>query len=112
MISQSLHEGWTLEILGKNRKYPAKVPGTVYGALLEAGSMEDPFWRDNELKALQVMEDDFLFETAFVPAEGMLQCQNVYLRFEGIDTLGEVSLNGVPLGQTDNMHRVWEFEAL
>ena len=70
MISQSLHEGWTLEILGKNRKYPAKVPGTVYGALLEAGSMEDPFWRDNELKALQVMEDDFLFETAFVPAEG------------------------------------------
>ena len=111
MISQSLHEGWALEILGKNRKYPAKVPGTVYGALLEAGAMEDPFWRDNELKALQVMEDDFLFETAFVPAEGMLQCQNVYLRFEGIDTLGEVSLNGVPLGQTDNMYRTWEFEA-
>ena len=110
MITQSLHEGWTLELAESRRRVPAAVPGSVYGDLLAAGEMEDPYWRDNELKALKRMEGDFLYETAFVPREGMLSGQNVYLRFEGIDTLGEVSLNGVPLGRVENMHRTYEFE--
>jgi len=110
MITQSLHDGWTLQTAKNRKKVPATVPGSVYSDLLAAGEMQDPFWRDNELEALARMEDDFTYETTFVPQEGMLGCQSVYLRFEGIDTLGEVSLNGVPLGQVQNMHRCYEFE--
>ncbi len=110
MITQSLHEGWTLETARGRKRIPAAVPGSVYGDLLAAGEMDDPFWRDNELGALERMEDDFLYETVFVPEEGMLGCKNVWLRFEGIDTLGEVSLNGVPVGTVENMHRTYEFE--
>ena len=34
--------------LQENDWVPAKVPGSVYQAYLDAGKMEDPFYRDNE----------------------------------------------------------------
>src|SRR5699024_1883886 len=34
----------------------------------------------------------------------------VILRFDGIDTLGDIYLNDVYLGKTVNMHRTWEFD--
>lgn len=110
MITQNLHENWTLEVLGRTGPLPAKVPGSVYADLLANGKMEDPFWRDNELRALEWMDHDFRYEAAFTPAEGLLDCPSVVMRFEGIDTLGDISLNGTPLGHVDNMHRTWEFE--
>ncbi len=111
MIRQQLHGNWTLEIVGQPGKLPAQVPGSVYGDLLAAGKMEDPFWRDNELQALQLMENDFIYESRFAPLPEMLACKNISIRFEGVDTLGEVRLNGVPLGAVENMHRTYEFEA-
>ena len=53
MIIQSLNENWSIEISGKPGSYPVQVPGSVYSALLEAGQMEDPYYRDNEGKALE-----------------------------------------------------------
>ena len=47
MITQGLHARWTLE-LPSQEKIPATVPGSVYTALLDAGRLEDPFYRDNE----------------------------------------------------------------
>ena len=112
------------------------IPGSVYSFLLEAGLMEDPYYRDRELDALKRMEDDYTFsrtfavegsrDTAGTPgcetgsavcgsgccASGgsILSCAHQILRFEGIDTLSEVRLNGVVLGRTDNMHITWEFD--
>ena len=37
----------------------ATVPGSVYSDLLKAGKMEDPYWRDNENEALELMKNDF-----------------------------------------------------
>ena len=58
MITQGLHTRWTLE-LPSQEKIPATVPGSVYTALLDAGRLEDPFYRDNEGKALALMEHDY-----------------------------------------------------
>ena len=38
-----------------------RIPGSVYSFLLDAGKMEDPFYRENELDALALMEEDFTF---------------------------------------------------
>ena len=67
-------------------KLPAAVPGSVYADLLAAGKLEDPFWRDNEDKALALMENDFLYTASFVPQAGVLDCPHQVLRFEGVDT--------------------------
>lgn len=37
------------------------VPGSVYATLLANGLMEDPFYRDNEAKALAIMDEAFVF---------------------------------------------------
>jgi beta-mannosidase len=41
------------------------VPGSVYNDLLNAGRMEDPYWRDNEMKALALMDEDYRYNTTF-----------------------------------------------
>lgn len=110
MKTQFLHENWTLRIDGAGEKLPAQVPGSVYTDLLRNGKMEDPFWRDNELKALRLMENDFEYTCSFTPGKGMTACGKQVLRLEGVDTLGAVYLNGNLLGKTDNMHRVYEFD--
>lgn len=88
----------------------AEVPGSVYGTLLKLGKMPDPYYRDNELDATKLMENDFVYETDMEITQEMLACDGVILRFEGIDTLGEVYLNDTLLGHVENMHRVWEYD--
>ncbi len=107
---------WQLKILGENvygipqEWMPAKVPGSVYATLLELGKIPDPYYRDNELTALKLMENDFVYETRFQVTESMQAADALVLVFEGIDTLGDVYLNGELLGHVDNMHRTWEYE--
>ncbi len=109
MIKQLLEQNWSLTIEGEMGGIPAKVPGSVYGDLLAAGQMEEPFWRDNESAALALMEHDFTYTTIFTPTEGLTDCPRVLLRFHGLDTLANITLNGTPLDYTENMHRVYEY---
>ena len=110
MIIQKLMDHWTLEVSGQGEKIQAKVPGSVYADLLAAGKMKDPYYRDNELEALALMENDFLYTENFVPEEGVLDCPHQVLRFEGIDTVADIRLNGVLLSHVENMHRTFEFD--
>ncbi|MBE6766605.1 MAG: hypothetical protein E7550_03350, partial [Ruminococcaceae bacterium] len=41
------------------------VPGSVYSFLLKNGLMADPYYRDNELEATKIMENDFTFSRKF-----------------------------------------------
>ena len=107
----SLDGSWTLEIPGSGfGAVPARVPGSVYHDLLSAGLMEDPFWRDNETRALRLMDNEFLYTRSFGVSAELLACERVLLRCEGLDTLAEVSVNGIPAGTADNLHRIWEFD--
>lgn len=112
----SLKDNWTLTVLGKNvydipeTPIETKVPSTVYGTLLNKGLMPDPFYRDNELDALKLMDNDFVYETEFFVSEEDRKADRLFLHFDGIDTLADVYLNGKLLGHTDNMNRVWEYD--
>ena len=111
-----LKDNWTLTILGENvYKIPEKpvetvVPSTVYSTLLEKELIPDPFYRDNELDALKLMENDFAYETKFTVNEVQRKADRVFLRFDGIDTLADVYVAGELVGSTNNMNRIWEFD--
>jgi beta-mannosidase len=111
-----LSEGWTMSIPEKNvycigpEPIPMKMPGSVYSALLDNSLMPDPFYRENELDACKLMENDFIFTEHFGCGSELMETEKKILRFDGIDTLSEVTLNGHVLGKTENMHRRYEFD--
>lgn len=116
MTAKILDKQWTLTILGENvygipeTPIETVVPSTVYDTLLKKNLMPDPFYRDNELTALKLMENDFAYETQFSLSDADRNADRIFLRFNGIDTLADVYLDGELLGSADNMNRVWEFD--
>lgn len=109
MIKQNLNKNWEMHTAGQKDRQQAQVPGTVYTDLLRNGNMEDPFWKDNENKALALMENDYEYETIFSCEPDLLACDSILLRFEGLDTIADIYVNHEYIGRTDNMHRIWEF---
>lgn len=110
MITQKLSENWFLQITDRQERIPAAVPGSVYNDLLAAGQMEDPFWRDNEMQALKIMENDFIYSCEFAVTDDILEADANMLHFDGIDTIADIMLNSSHLGNARNMHRIWEYD--
>ncbi len=108
MQTVSLNGQWRMCMAETNGWIPGIVPGSVYQDMLRAGRMEDPFYRDNEDKALALMDNDFIYERDFAVTDSLLSCWRVVLRMEGLDTLADVYMNGVKVLYADNMHRTWE----
>ncbi|HIV13441.1 MAG TPA: glycoside hydrolase family 2 protein, partial [Candidatus Pullilachnospira stercoravium] len=108
MYTQTLQENWKMREAGGDW-LEAKVPGTVYTDLLRNGKMEDPYWKDNEDKALLLMEKDYEYETVFSwerPKAG----ERIWLQFMGLDTIADVYVNEQLVGSAKNMHRIWEYD--
>jgi len=110
MLIQKLHDNWKMKMLPGGSFLPARIPGSVYSDLLRNKKMEDPFFRDNEDKAFALMENDFEYRTEFSVSQKMLKMNKILLRCEGLDTLAEITVNRIPAGSTNNMHRTWEFD--
>ena len=83
------------------------VPGTVLSGLLEAGKMQDPYYRENEYEARELLAKDYVFETDFCISEEQLNKKHCVLVCEGLDTLAYVYVNEKLVGKADNMHRTW-----
>ncbi len=118
MVKRSLNGNWKLHILGNNSEFlpqegiDTRIPGSVYGTLLEQKLIPDPYYRDNELKVLPLMDNDFCFTTDFSVNSQMLSCDSLLLHFDGLDTLADIYVNDEQVGSARNMHRVWEFDLL
>ena len=106
----SLNGEWTVRRAGERDGLPARVPGDVYGDLLRAKKIPDPFWRDNEDRLQWIGESDWLYERAFDVPERLLRHDRVLLRCDGLDTLADIAINGRRAGRADNMYRTWEFD--
>lgn len=112
MIRKTIHDGWKMRRTDWDSFYEAKVPGTVYTDLLDNGLMEDPYYRDNEDAARALMDYDYEYVTSFNvdEKEGFGDCNDILLRFDMIDTVADVYLNGSLLGNACNMHRTYEYQ--
>ena len=107
---QDLNDNWYLHPGDPARTIPTNVPCSVFHDLMRAGLIEDPYYRDNELKALPLMERDYTYTKQFGVPQALLSRGRILLRFEGIDTLADLYLNCIRFGTVDNMHRTWEFD--
>ena len=110
MVQQKIGSGWQMRRVGDEAFSPAVVPGTVYTDLLRNGQMEDPFFKDNEQKALKLMDEDYEYITSFDCEKSVYHSDRKVLRFDGIDTIADVYINGEMIGSPDNMHRTWEYD--
>ncbi|NLE99341.1 MAG: glycoside hydrolase family 2 protein [Anaerolineales bacterium] len=105
MILQSLAGAWQFRQAGTEEWLPAQVPGGVHTDLLALGLIPDPFVGDNELAVQWVAESDWEYWLRFEVGAELLDEERVFLVCDGLDTLAEVTLNGQPVGRTDNMFR-------
>ena len=106
------NQSWKMKIIGTDEYIEASVPGSVYNDLINADKLEDPYYRDNEGLALELMKNDFEYRGTFDVSDDLSDADEVFLRFNGIDTIADIELNGVRLGSVDNMHRTWDFRVL
>ncbi|MCX7030154.1 MAG: hypothetical protein NTU62_08550, partial [Spirochaetes bacterium] len=106
----SLDGTWQIARRGADDWIDASVPGCVHTALLAAGHIGDPFFRDNEDRLQWITEADWVYRRNFDVPAAALGRERILLHFDGLDTLATVTLNGKELGRTDNMFRTWEFD--
>lgn len=103
----SLNGIWNM--IGGKYACEGTVPGSVYSFLLDKNLMPDPYYRTNELEALDILENDFDFSRKF---DFQLPKDNspILLHCDGLDTLCDIYINGSHIAYTDNMHRSYEFD--
>ena len=102
-----LNGAWKMRAADEEKWLDAQVPGSVYGDLLAAGEMEDPFWRANEQAAFDLMEKDYLYCREFEVPSQLLSADALLLVCQGLDTLATISINGREALRANNMHRIW-----
>lgn len=105
MKKLNLNGLWQMEGGGFNCQ--GNVPGSVYSFLLDNNLMPDPYFRDNELDALKLLENDFVFSRTFHAEKTNNQ---MLLHCDGLDTLCDIFINNQHIAHTDNMHRSYEFD--
>lgn len=118
MKRYDLNGSWELKVLGENvyhipEEYvEAKVPGTVFGTFVENGMMPDPYYRENELEAVKLADNDFEYRKCFALHDEQLKTDRLLLVFEGIDTLADIYVNGCLVETVFNMHVRHEIDVL
>ena len=111
MITRYLHDNWEMRRMDQDKWYKATVPGTVYTDLLDNGLMEDPYYRDNEDEALRLMDYDYEYRMSFAVPEDdeLMGCDEVLLKFEMLDTVADIYLNGNLVDSVCNMHKTYGY---
>lgn len=106
-----LHSDWEFaqtHLIGKNVGFsktewlPAQVPGHVHLDLMANGIIADPHVRMNEYGCQWVDETDWSYRTSFEWSPNP-ELPHRVLKFEGLDTVCEVFLNGDKVAEHDNM---------
>jgi len=109
MMKVTLNGDW--KVSGSTYKeLPARVPGCIHTDLMDNQLMEDPFYRDNELKYMYIGQRDWTYERTFVVSDELLAFDEVKLTCKGLDTFATIYINDGQVARTDNMFRTWEFD--
>lgn len=110
MVKIDLNGKWEMKNVMKEEWIDAIVPGTVFSDFLNAGLVEDPFYRDNEDKIQELFLEDYEYIREFEVLGSHLENDEVILCCEGLDTLADVYLNKQLIANTENMHRTYKFD--
>lgn len=103
--SLSLNGPWQVRQAGSDESLPLSIPGEIHTALLQAGRIKDPFYRENERDQLWIAEKTWVFERSFDLSEEDLHYAEVLLDCESLDTFAHIEINGKSVARTRNMFR-------
>ena len=107
-MRKSLNGNWQLNSDALARynvsNLKVKVPGSIYSDLLRYKLIEEPYFRANEAKMLDIMKDDYAYSRSFKLSSRDLR-KEINLVFLGIDTISEIYVNDYLVTKTYNMHR-------
>lgn len=106
----SLNGNWRLFREKDQTELPAKVPGNVHQALLDAEMIPDPYYRENELGLQWIGEEAWTYSRLFTLSDDQLCADALRLCCKGLDTFARIEINGQSVGETDNMFREWDFD--
>lgn len=98
-----LNGKWILTYKDENNQVvnvDATVPGCIHTDLLKNGIIDDFYYRDNSNKVQWLENIDCSYQKTFTVDT---VCEGQYLQFEGIDTYASIYLNGVKIGESNNM---------
>ena len=87
----------------------ALVPGNCQLDLCRAGLLPDPFFGDNYYQYIALEHCGWVYERAF-QYDGAGDGEALFLRFDGIDTVADIFLNGRWIGHTEDMLVEHEFD--
>ncbi len=81
---------------GGAKVYPVQIPGSVLGGLLAHGEIEDPYYRTNEYKMMDVLSQDYIFSYDFEYPEEWNSKEYMHeaIVCDGLDTIADIYLNG------------------
>lgn len=102
-ITQNLDNNWTMQTK-KFGTLPCKVPFSLYSVLLDHKKIPDPYYRENEYISTPLSDMDCELSTEFECSDELLAAERKILSFGGIDTVSEIFVNGVKVGESENMH--------
>lgn len=105
-----LNGAWQFKATDEAEWAPAEVPGSVYSDLLRAHRLEEPYYRDNELRAQWVARKDWEYRREFSVDTAFLGHDRVFLDCRGLDTIAQVYLNDTLVAETKNMFVEHEFD--
>lgn len=91
----------TVQRRGVTPWIPAAVPGGVHRALEKAGVIEDPYYATNSLLCEWVENRWWVYRTQFDAPDTV---ERVFLRFDGLDDVCRIFLNGEELARHSGMY--------
>lgn len=103
-------DNWSMNILSgppninpiKDKSYPTSIPTTLHLVLQNAGDIPDPFLKENYPTLKYLSDCNVRFATNFTVDDLVFAMEHQQLVFEGIDTYGDVFLNGQKVLSTEN----------
>lgn len=108
MIKECLNGLWKINYY-KDNDIEVSIPGSLYSALLDNSIIEDPYYKDNELKTIEYTKRDYTFFRNFNISQDIFDSQEIILCLDGIDTIADIEINGFIVSSLNNMHRYWRF---
>lgn len=108
-MKKSLNGEWQFRQAGEAQWYKAHVPGCNFTDLMDNGLIPDPFYGVNEKDCAFVGKSNWEYRRAFCVDAKELNCDEVFLNFDMLDTLADISINGKLVGNTENCFIKYEF---
>lgn len=108
-VKQTLENNWILTNTKSRDTYNTIIPNEVHRVLFENLAIPDPFFGNNEADLQWIGDQEWIFSSDFTVDKEILDCDQIEIRFPGLDTYCQIWLNDKLLSDTDNAFRSWNF---